>query len=50
MMGSSVAGLVVERAHRAIRCSIAPPENFLSDAELRDIAAPVLMIWGGRGP
>ena len=26
------------------------PENFLSDAELRDIAAPVLMIWGDEDP
>lgn len=26
------------------------PENFLSDAELREIAAPVLMIWGDKDP
>ncbi len=26
------------------------PENFLSDAELRGIAAPVLMIWGDEDP
>ncbi|HEX8157897.1 MAG TPA: alpha/beta hydrolase [Solirubrobacteraceae bacterium] len=26
------------------------PENFLSDAELRDIDAPVLMIWGDADP
>jgi pimeloyl-ACP methyl ester carboxylesterase len=28
----------------------ARPENFLSDADLRDIAAPVLMIWGDEDP
>jgi pimeloyl-ACP methyl ester carboxylesterase len=26
------------------------PENFLSDAELRHIAAPVLMVWGDEDP
>ncbi|MGI9096921.1 MAG: alpha/beta fold hydrolase [Solirubrobacteraceae bacterium] len=30
----------------AMRMGRPRPENFLSDAELRDIAAPVLMIWG----
>ncbi len=26
------------------------PQNFLSDAELRELAAPVLMIWGDEDP
>jgi pimeloyl-ACP methyl ester carboxylesterase len=34
----------------AMRLGRPRPENFLSDAELRDIAAPVLMIWGDEDP
>ena len=28
----------------------APPENFLSDTELRQLAVPILMIWGDEDP
>jgi pimeloyl-ACP methyl ester carboxylesterase len=35
---------------RAFRFGRARPENFLTDAELRAIAAPVLMIWGEDDP
>ena len=34
----------------AMRMGRPRAENFLSDAELRDIAAPVLMIWGDKDP
>jgi pimeloyl-ACP methyl ester carboxylesterase len=34
----------------AMRLGRPLPENFLSDAELRQIAAPVLMIWGEEDP
>jgi 2-hydroxy-6-oxonona-2,4-dienedioate hydrolase len=34
----------------AMRFGRPRPENFLTDAELRDIAAPVLMIWGDQDP
>jgi pimeloyl-ACP methyl ester carboxylesterase len=34
----------------AMRMGRPRPENVLSDAELRDIAAPVLMIWGDADP
>jgi hypothetical protein len=34
----------------AMRLGRPRPENFLSDAELRDIAAHVLMIWGDEDP
>ncbi len=34
----------------AMRMGRPRPENVLSDAELRDIAAPVLMIWGDNDP
>jgi pimeloyl-ACP methyl ester carboxylesterase len=34
----------------ALRLGRPRPENFLSDAELRGIAAPVLMIWGDEDP
>jgi len=35
---------------RAMRMGRPRPENFLSDDELRAIAAPVLMIWGDEDP
>jgi pimeloyl-ACP methyl ester carboxylesterase len=34
----------------AMRLGRPRPENFLSDAELQRIAAPVLMIWGNDDP
>jgi pimeloyl-ACP methyl ester carboxylesterase len=34
----------------AMRLGRPRPENFLADAELRRIAAPVLMIWGDADP
>ena len=34
----------------AMRFGRARPENFLADDELRQIAAPVLMIWGDEDP
>jgi pimeloyl-ACP methyl ester carboxylesterase len=34
----------------AMRLGRPRPENFLSDAELERIAAPVLMIWGDEDP
>jgi 2-hydroxy-6-oxonona-2,4-dienedioate hydrolase len=34
----------------AMRLGRPRPENFLSDAELQNIAAPVLMIWGDDDP
>jgi pimeloyl-ACP methyl ester carboxylesterase len=34
----------------AMRLGRPRPENFLSDAELRQIPAPVLMIWGEEDP
>ena len=34
----------------AMRLGRPRPENFLSDAELQHIAAPVLMIWGDEDP
>lgn len=34
----------------AMRLGRPRPENFLSDDELRDMAAPVLMIWGDEDP
>jgi pimeloyl-ACP methyl ester carboxylesterase len=34
----------------AMRLGRPRPENFLSDAELQQIAAPVLMIWGDEDP
>ena len=34
----------------AMRFGRPRPANFLSDAELRDLAAPVLMIWGDEDP
>ncbi len=34
----------------AMRLGRPRPENFLSDAELRQLAVPVLMIWGDESP
>jgi pimeloyl-ACP methyl ester carboxylesterase len=34
----------------AMRLGRPRPENFLSDAELQHITAPVLMIWGDEDP
>jgi pimeloyl-ACP methyl ester carboxylesterase len=34
----------------ALRVGRPRPENFLSDAELRQLAVPVLMIWGDEDP
>jgi len=34
----------------AMRAGRPRPENFLSDDELRDLAVPVLMIWGDEDP
>ena len=34
----------------ALRFGRPRPENFLSDTELRELAVPVLMIWGDRDP
>ena len=34
----------------AMRLGRPRPENFLTDAELAGIAAPVLMIWGDEDP
>jgi pimeloyl-ACP methyl ester carboxylesterase len=34
----------------AMRLGRPRPENFLSDAELQHIAAPVLMVWGDEDP
>ena len=34
----------------ALRVGRPRPENFLSDTELRQLAVPVLMIWGDEDP
>jgi pimeloyl-ACP methyl ester carboxylesterase len=34
----------------ALRVGRPRPENFLSDTELRQLAMPVLMIWGDEDP
>jgi pimeloyl-ACP methyl ester carboxylesterase len=50
------AACAIRVAARRVRLADPPldarprPENHLSDTELRDIAAPVLMIWGDADP
>jgi pimeloyl-ACP methyl ester carboxylesterase len=41
---------MLSHMHLAMRLGRPRPENFLSDAELAGITAPVLMIWGDEDP
>jgi pimeloyl-ACP methyl ester carboxylesterase len=50
MRGPGFRMAMVSHLWLAMRVGRPRPENLLSDADLRDIAAPVLMIWGDEDP
>jgi pimeloyl-ACP methyl ester carboxylesterase len=50
MRGPAFRSVMLSHMQLAMRMGRPRPENFLSDAELRRIACPVLMIWGDEDP